>query len=251
MIALVSILMGVGVLLATMYFAGADRVRNLAGAYAAGSGSGFWDHVFARLRDFPNKALMKDRDSASWEEAAFSLAFHLRAGEPLAQALRAVAEEGEGFAQSCLMKAYRRYEAGASLHAALSDTGSHIPEMSYLAGIFEVGLASGGDLPSLLCHASEALRRRRLLQKEASAKLVEARLTAYLLAVLPWVVAFATFRQDPGLWQNLAADPRARTLVLAGLVLWAAGNMLVIWLIRSAVPRVRYLPGSTEGGGRR
>ncbi len=251
MTALVSTLIGAAVMLATMHFVGTDRVRSLAGAYGANPGSGFWDRVLARLRDLPKKALTKDNDSASWEEAAFSLAFHLRAGEPLAQALRAVAEEGEGFAQSCLMKAYRRYEAGAALPAALSDTGSHIPEMSYMSGIFEVGLASGGDLPALLCHASEALRRRRLFQKEASSKLVEARLTAYLLAVLPWVIAFATFRQDPKLWRMLVDDPRAQVLALVSLILWAAGNMLVIWLIRSAVPRVRYSSGSAEGGDRR
>ena len=69
--------------------------------------------------------------------------------------------------------------------------------MERLAATVETGLASGSDLPALLCHSAEVLSRKRSLIKEAQAKITESRLTAVLLMALPWVIAAITYSYDP------------------------------------------------------
>ncbi len=235
MILFTSLLFGTSLyLLATCALQG-HRVRRLA-QHPQNLWARLFDKILGQVKAFLGDRQMRKGEGVFWEEAAFSLAFHLRAGEPPAQALRSVAEEGDDFARSCFMRAYRRYESGSPLPEAINDQADRVPQMSYLAAILDLGLSSGGDLPALLCHASESLRRRRLFHKEAAARLVEARFTAYLLAGLPWLVGYATFRQDPGLWHTVMTDSRAQILMVVGAGLWVLGSLVTSLLIRNAVP---------------
>jgi hypothetical protein len=183
------------------------------------------------------RGLFRRRDPSMWEEVSYSLAFHLRAGEPIAQALRSVATEGDAPAHAALRKAVQLYDAGSSFSAALTTQSRECPELGYLAGIFEMGAASGGDMPTLLCHAAEAMRRKRTIANEVRSRMAEAKTTAVLLSVLPWIIGFVTMAKDPQARAAVLTDPRGRSLLLLALLMWLAGNAATIVLVRSLVPR--------------
>jgi Flp pilus assembly protein TadB len=161
-----------------------------------------------------------------WEEVFYSLAFRLRAGETLPQAVRGVSEEGSTPAHESLKRIVRVYEAGTPLAQAFHGhaTGS---EMERLAATVETGLLTGSDLPALLCHSAEVLSRKRSLVKEAQAKVAESRLTALLLIALPWIIGAITCFYDPALLSQGLSSPRGRTILAFSLGLWIVGVVLI------------------------
>ena len=192
------------------------------------------------------KLRMRDRrrDAAFWEETCYSLAFHLRAGETLSQAVRGVGTEGESPAQMALRSATQAYDAGTSLQAALAVEARQHPELGQIAGVLEMGGASGGNIPSLLCHAAETMRRRRLQRGELRSRLTEARSTAVLLSLLPWGIGAFTFSQDPRSTEVMLNDPKGRALLMIAALTWLAGNVAVAATLRALLPG---RPGSKAG----
>lgn len=200
----------------------------------------------ARPLSFPRpvrKLLDRLRDSSdelsTWEEIAFSLASHIRAGETLAQALRDVAAEGSDAPYSLLKKACHEYEAGVPILEALNAAARGSGGFERLTGVFELGLVYGGDLPSLLCRTADEMRRQRTRRSEAKSKLVEARLTALLLTILPWAIGLFSFSQDPRIGRTLTLDPQGRLLFLLALGLWCCGVFAVASLVSGVSSRGR------------
>lgn len=189
-----------------------------------------------KLRDMWYRLLRMRSDSAQWEEVAVSLAFHIRAGQTPSQAVRDVAGSGTSPVHQRLMEAYKAYEAGASLIEAIRQASGPSWELGYLAGILEIGISSGGDLPSLLCHAADWLRQRRLLNKEILSKTSEARLTALILSVLPWIITAFIWGNDRTVLIGLISDPRGKVLAASAFVVWLAGIGVVTWLLVSVKP---------------
>ncbi|MGE5578776.1 MAG: type II secretion system F family protein [Bacillota bacterium] len=188
--------------------------------------------VIWRVRELSEK-----RDPALWEEVCYSLAFHIRAGETPAQAVKGVAEEGDSFVHETLKGVSRAYDAGASLETAFASVaGRYRGELKQIASVLEMGASSGGNIPHLLCHLAEALRRRRLGRGELRSKMTEARATAALLSLLPWGIGAFTFSQDPQAARAVWRDPVGRALFVAGGLLWLTGNIAVVFMLRALLP---------------
>jgi len=183
--------------------------------------------------------LLHKRDAAQWEEICYSLAFHLRAGETPAQAVRGVAGEGNSFAHSALLAVAQAYEAGTQMQAALDAQAAVYPELERIASVIAMGSTGGGNIPALLCNTAESLRRHRLERGELRAKLGEARATALLLSLLPWGIGAFTFSEDPSAAWVVLYDSRGRALLMLAAVLWSAGNIAVMLTLRSLMPQNR------------
>lgn len=188
--------------------------------------------LLVRVRELTEK-----RDPALWEEVCYALAFHVRAGETPAQAVRGVAAEGNSFAHEVLKTVSQVYDSGASLEAAFGSVSGRYGELAQIASVMEMGLTSGGNIPHLLCHLAEALRRKRLDRGELRSKMTEARATAVLLSLLPWGIGAFTYSQDPLATKALWRDPVGRALLVAGGLLWIIGNIAVAFMLRSLLPK--------------
>lgn len=182
------------------------------------------------------RELLERHDPALWEEVCYSLAFHVRAGETPAQAVKGVAGEGDSFAHETLKAVSQAYDSGASLEAAFGSVAGGHPELTQVASVLEMGATSGGNIPHLLCHLAEALRRKRLDRGELRSKMTEARATAVLLSLLPWGIGAFTYSQDPLAARALWRDPIGRALLLAGGLLWLTGNIAVVLMLRALLP---------------
>jgi len=190
----------------------------------------------SRMKKILKKALAPLNDEVLWDEIAFSLAFHIKAGDTVVGAIKAVSEEGSTRGHEALKRVFHLYQAGTPLLDALDGVSQEDPDLSRVAGILETGISTGGNLPALLCYASEAFRRRRLLKGEIRAKLSEARFTALILSVLPWLLVFLMLRYDSRALSILRQVKSGRFLVMVSFVLWATGVFLVIYTIRSLSP---------------
>ncbi len=176
-------------------------------------------------------------DVSLYEDVCYSLAFHLRAGETSAQALKHVSQEAEEGAYGLLKRVFAAYEAGSPFLDALSSASPNNPYMQSITGVFQLGAASGADTPSLLCNTADLLRKKRLKKREAKAKIVESRLTAVILTVMPWVIGMYTLRHTPNSSFLLLGDPVIKTVLSLALLLWVVGVTAVWWLIGTATPR--------------
>jgi len=193
--------------------------------------------------------LGRREDPVLWEEICYSLAFHLRAGETPAQAIRAVAVEGDSFTHRVLQKVAHAYDAGTALQVALAAQAAYHSELERIASALEMGNTGGGNIPSLLCHAAETMRRRRLARGELRSKLTEARATAILLSLLPWGIGAFTLSSNSSSSQTVLGEPRGKMLLAAGFAFWAAGNVATILILRQFKPqktRRRHKPVSVE-----
>lgn len=214
-------------------YAGITRGRVPAPALRGKAASPVFPHLLglaARLCE----GVRRTPSSSLWEEVFYAIAFHIKAGEALPQAIRAVSDEGSGSPYEALRKVVRSYEAGASMLQALQSASGGSPEMHRLAAAVEIGLSTGSDLPLLLCHSALILAKRRSLRKEARAKLAESRLTAALLSGMPWLIGAVTYRYNPGLLSQALSGPRGSVIIAASLGLWLAGNVAIFLILASA-----------------
>lgn len=192
---------------------------------------------FYSLKNTVKSMFNMEKSDTLWDEIAFSLAFHMKAGATVIGAIRAVSEEGNTHGHKALKRVFQLYQAGSSLMPAIVIVSREFPALEKIGAILEMGLTTGGNVPALLYHASEVLRRRRLFEGEVRAKLVEAKMTAILLAVLPWVMAFAMLRFDKSTIYQLISTEAGRNLALLSVGLWALGIGLVAVLIGSLAPK--------------
>lgn len=188
---------------------------------------------FAALRQ---RAWFKRPKHMPWDEICADLAFHVRAGNTLVQAIQLVSQEGTSDAHKKLGKAYTLYETGVPIFEALAMVSQGDGELSMVAAILEIGSISGGDTAALLWRASEILRRRRVFLGEVNARLSEARITSWLLIALPWIIGLFMFRHDPGMLEGFVASREGRLLLVAAVILWAVGGLLLHICVRSVYP---------------
>ncbi len=214
-------------------------IRNTAGMWVLPSvlaGSRENDtHPFYWLRSrFERKSLSrKSQTSTPWDDIASSLAFQIRAGKTLVQAVDSVSKEGSSSAHKRLKEAYRLYETGVPISRAMEMISGGDGELSMIAGMLEIGSISGGNTAVLLWHVFEILRRRRIFRGEIKAKLSEAKMTSWILLAMPWLIGLFMIRHDPSLLRDFAALKEGRLLLVIALGLWLMGMALIMVSMRS------------------
>lgn len=189
-------------------------------------------HLVKLLAKFRNR-LKGSAAPGIWEDVFYSIAFHLRAGETLQQAVRGVAEEGSGGPYELLRGATRAYEGGAPILQALRSGSEGSFESRRLVEAVEIGLVAGSDLPSLLCHTAENLTRKRAMHRAAKAKMTESRLTAFLLSAMPWLIGAITYWHDPSLLMQALSTPLGLSVLWGSIGLWVLGNGAIFLTLSS------------------
>lgn len=168
------------------------------------------------------------------DDVLVEVAEHLRAGYSLVQALRQAAEGGVKPPWPHLLKeVLERYEQGVTLPEALSTLermGGQSVNLAVQAIRFHY--RSGGNLGEVLLRLADDLREARLLRGEVEARTAEARWTAFIVAVIPFVLATYFGMSNPGWVAPLLDDPAGRLGAAYAAVSWLTGVLLVHRLLR-------------------
>ncbi|MDI1270124.1 MAG: type II secretion system F family protein [Polaromonas sp.] len=162
----------------------------------------------------------------------------LQVGQALSSVWGALAHELPMPLQEEFYRVHEQLQFGESIDRALENLASRSPsaDLKFFVTALRIQHQSGGNLVQLLGDQASLLRERQELRGKIHALSSEARLSAWILGVLPFIVAGGMLILSPGQLSLLWNTPSGLTLLKIGVALQAAG---IFWLWRLVQPDAR------------
>lgn len=160
----------------------------------------------------------------------------IRAGLPVAEAMRSVAAELSNPLRDEFARMLGDVAIGRPIDQALMRLHSRtdLPEFSFLAVVFGMQTQTGGNLAETLENLADIVRKRVALAKRAKALAAEARMQAGILMALPYIAALAMSQIQPFYIDNFFYNPTGQKLALIGLGFSLFGYLVIKWMIKKA-----------------
>jgi tight adherence protein B len=166
-------------------------------------------------------------------EAIQLIARAMRAGHAFSTGLKMAADE---LPEPCGVEFKALYEQqnyGAPLSDALKSFAQRIPSLD--ARFFVTAVLTqreaGGNLAEVLDRLAGVMRERFRIKREVRVKSAHGRITAYVLAGLPPVLAFLMLASNPEAVRTLFTDPLGIRMVAVAVVLQVVGTLIVRKLV--------------------
>lgn len=160
----------------------------------------------------------------------------IRAGLPLAEALRGISREMPSPSKEEFARVVGDMAIGRPVEAALirlhERTG--LTEYAFLAVTLGLQSQTGGSLAETLENLADTVRKRVAMAKRAKALAAEARMQAGMLVVLPFIAALAMSMIQPFYVAAFTENPTGQRMAMIGLFLMLLGLLTIRWLIRQA-----------------
>jgi len=166
-------------------------------------------------------------------DAVTSLSAAVRSGASLPQALRYAAVEADTPVREGLERLVADLDVGVPIEQALElwRVASPGPDTDLVVGALELHRRSGGELPAVLDQVTTSIRERVSVAREVRSLTAQARLSAWILGLLP--VGFFAF-----LWLTARENVQGALATSIGIACLAVGLLLeggaVLW-IRSLI----------------
>lgn len=159
----------------------------------------------------------------------------VRSGLPVAAAIRSVSGEAAAPVGPVLKRVADRADIGMPLEQALSDISDEIgiADFRFLAVTVALQRVTGGNLARTLEASAEIVRKRRALRLKAKAATAEVRLSAIVLASIPFVTIGALLLISPGYLTPLVSDPRGNVMIGLAALSLIVGGLTMRRLVRS------------------
>ena len=103
--------------------------------------------------------------------------------------------------------------------------------MRFLTTALLLQKETGGNLVHILETTSHVMRERIRLRGQIRIYTAQARVTAWVVSLLPFAMFLLLNLINPGYENIMVKDPTGRTLVYIGLSMWAAGILAIRKLI--------------------
>jgi tight adherence protein B len=168
--------------------------------------------------------------SESLPEALDVFARGLRAGRPISDSLRIVVETTSGPVKAEFARCHGEICMGTSLPDSLAALYGRLrtPEIGFFAVATALQAETGGNLIETLENLAGQLRERRKLRKKARALSSEARVSALILASLPFAIAIALFVLNGAYLAPLYTDPRGQVMAAVALTSVSMGVYIMV-----------------------
>jgi tight adherence protein B len=204
-------------------------VASLVGAILAGACAITLARWRARRAGRVAPAVAQER----FADAVTSLAAAVRSGASLPQAIGYAATEADTPVRESLERLVSDLDIGVPIEQALETwrRAAPGPDIDLVVGALELHRRSGGDLPAVLDQVTTSIRERVSIAREVRSLTAQARLSAWILGVLP--VGFFAF-----LWVTARGDIQGALGTSIGIVCVVLGLILeggaILW-IRSLI----------------
>jgi tight adherence protein B len=161
----------------------------------------------------------------------------LRAGNPLMESFKFVADEMAPPISAEFSRGWSNVNYGVSLKASLADMIERTPSVSLrsLATAILVQRETGGNLAEILDKITGVLRQRAKFQRRLRTLTAEGRMSAWVLAAVPFVMAGIQNLINPGFMDVMFEEPTGRKIMMGVLGLMVVG---MIWISRIVKVRV-------------
>ena len=188
--------------------------------------------VFTHFHDRRSNVLY-----AQLPDALAMIVRSVRTGMTVQDAMRVVAEEGQWPTSAEFQRLHDELRVGTSLEDALVRMAqrSRLIEYRFFAVALSLQSQSGGSLAETLENLADVVRKRVALKQRAIALASEARMTMYVLAVLPFVTSGVLLLASPDYLTVLVTTPVGKKILCAGIVLLAMGIGSMKIIIKSSV----------------
>ncbi|MGR9013185.1 MAG: type II secretion system F family protein [Gammaproteobacteria bacterium] len=157
----------------------------------------------------------------------------LRAGYPFNETLHLVATEMDDPIAREFRIAFDEINFGVDTRWALHSMVERIPSMSLMAIVTTVLVQreTGGNLAETFENIGRLIRSRFRFQRRVLTLTAEARMSAWILAMIPFVLFIGISLVNPDYVGNLTQDPIGKKIIIWGVALQIAGNFWMRKLI--------------------
>lgn len=164
-------------------------------------------------------------------EAIDLLGRAIRAGHPLSAGIQMVADEAPDPAASEFRQVFEEQRFGLPFDDALLGLADRndLVDVRIFATAVLIQREVGGNLAEILDKIAQTVRARFTIQRQLRVYTAQGRLSGYVLAALPIVLALTIFALDPGYAGMLINEVVGRYMTIAALVLQLIG---FIWIRR-------------------
>jgi tight adherence protein B len=162
-------------------------------------------------------------------EAIDLIARSMRAGHAFATGLKMAAEELPPPAGIEFKRLYERQNYGAQLTDSLKAFAERVPSLD--ARFFVTAVLTqretGGNLAEVLDRLANVMRERFKIKRDVRAKSAHGRITAYVLAGMPPVLAVALMTINPVQFKVMFTDPLGIRMLEGAVLLQVIGVLIV------------------------
>lgn len=161
----------------------------------------------------------------------------VRAGLPLGDAIESVGAEIADPVGKEFRQIHAKIAIGMDVEEELNRAADRIRAVDFRFFIIALSLQrrTGGNLAETLANLSLTIRRRKEIGLKARALMSEARASAWLISLLPFVAGGGLFLLNPDYMLLLVNDPRGTTMLALALVGIALGALAMRTMIRAAL----------------
>ncbi len=161
----------------------------------------------------------------------------LRAGHAFLSALQMVGTEGPEPIAREFRIAFDEVNYGVAMQEALTNLATRVPvtDLRFFVIAVSIQRETGGNLAELLDKLAALIRARFKLLGTIRVLSAEGRLSAWILSLLPFVLAVLINLVNPKFMSILWTDPAGIYLIAAGLILMTLG---IVWMWRIIKIRV-------------
>lgn len=230
--------LGVFILLSLVLFfigflGGQFMARGLLLSFLAGVGMGMLPFYYVRRKK--QKRML--RFQGQLPEALDLIARSLKAGHAFAGGLRIVADEMNDPAGTEFGTTLDEVNFGVDIREALKNLSLRMDceDLKYFVVAVIIQRETGGNLTEILENISYLIRERFKLQGKINGLTAEGRLSAIILIVLPFFLAFAIYFLNPSYMAPLSDDSMGRILVASALFMMVSGILVIRKIIRIKV----------------
>jgi tight adherence protein B len=184
---------------------------------------------FLKIRLARTKRLAKFEEQ--FADALTVMARSLRAGHPFSEALHMVAEEMPEPMGPEFGIMFSEINYGGAPRDALLGLLERVPSVAVMAFVSSVLIQqeTGGNLAELMDKLAEVVRARFRFQRRLRTLTAQGKMSAWILSLLPFVLAAGLSVVSPNYLPMLTKDPTGRTFIVAFFVLVVLG---ILWIGR-------------------
>ena len=196
---------------------------------AAAAAIAGWTIPVLKLRLERNKRLARFEEQLP--EALDIMSRALRAGHPFIESLKLVADEMDAPIAAEFGTAFTDINYGASVRQGFLSLLERVPSMSLMATITAVLIQreSGGNMAEILDKIAAVGRSRFRFQRRVKTLSAEGRLSAWILSLVPFVLAGVLMISNPDYLPMMTKDPLGRQLIAGAFTAICVG---IFWIRR-------------------
>ncbi len=153
----------------------------------------------------------------------------VKAGLPLGDCIRIISTEADEPVKGEFRKIVEAQSLGIPAYEAVARMPDRIPvpEANFFAIVIAIQQKAGGNLAEALANLSRVLRERRQMKGKITAMSMEAKASAVIIGILPFVVMIMTYMSSPAYIMLLFTEPLGN-LILGASAVWMTIGILVM-----------------------